>query len=235
MVSVLAYAAPHRKTHDLLLLLKAFGHSAVSVFATPWVERKNFQSLYPHRPASQVSIPPSELCKNLGFDFLPVDTGNLPAALRSAGSELVLIAGAGILPPEIVSKFKVINSHPAYLPYVRGLDALKWAIYEDQPVGVTTHIVDEEADAGILIKREKTPIYPWDTFHSLAYRQYEQEIRMLAESLTDVINCDLTDPERDLGKAARNLGSEPHRRMSHMKEVRMMKKFETMVQSTPIE
>ena len=41
----------------------------------------------------------------------------------------MLIGGAGILPKKLVNSMKIINSHPAYLPYVRGLDSLKWAIY----------------------------------------------------------------------------------------------------------
>ena len=72
---------------------------------------------------------------------------------------LILIGGAGILPKEIIDNVNIINSHPAYLPSVRGLDALKWAIYNDMPIGVTSHIISEEADSGFLIRRDRNKRY----------------------------------------------------------------------------
>ena len=63
---------------------------------------------------------------------------------------------------------KIINSHPAYLPYTRGLDSLKWAIFNGNPIGVTTHIISDEADTGWLISKRMLPLYSWDTFHSVA-------------------------------------------------------------------
>ena len=85
-----------------------------------------------------------------------------------------------------IDKCKIINSHPAYLPYVRGLDSYKWAIYYGKPIGVTSHIISEEADSGYLIKKALVPIYNWDTFHSLALRQYELEIDLLVDSIEDI-------------------------------------------------
>jgi phosphoribosylglycinamide formyltransferase-1 len=40
--------------------------------------------------------------------------------------------GVGIIPQSVCCSFPVINSHPGYLPYIRGLDALKWAIYKER-------------------------------------------------------------------------------------------------------
>ena len=54
---------------------------------------------------------------------------------------------------------------------MRGLDSLKWAIYNNEKIGVTTQIISKDCDAGKLIKREIVPIYSWDTFHSLPFRR----------------------------------------------------------------
>jgi phosphoribosylglycinamide formyltransferase-1 len=89
------------------------------------------------------------------------------------------------LPPSVVKSAILFNAHPAYLPEVRGLDALKWAILERRPIGVTTHVVDENADAGLLIRREMLDLFPWDDFHSIARRLYEKEIEMLANAEDD--------------------------------------------------
>ena len=37
---------------------------------------------------------------------------------------------------------------------MRGLDSLKWAIFEGKPIGVTTHIISEETDTGWLINKQ---------------------------------------------------------------------------------
>ena len=121
----------------------------------------------------------------------------------------------------MVNTERVINSHPAYLPYVRGLDSLKWAIYYGDPIGVTTQIISEECDAGKLIRREFVPLYSWDTFHSVAQRQYELEIDMLVDSIEDVKSATLEELS--------TTESKPMRRMSHRHEVRLMKRFQNII------
>jgi phosphoribosylglycinamide formyltransferase-1 len=226
MYTVLSYDAPHRKTQDLLFRLKALGYNNINVVATPWVAKKKiFKPLIPHRPTEVLDIPLATLCENLGYPLTICEPSDLAAYFAETAPEYILIGGAGILAPEIVQSGKIINSHPAYLPYVRGLDALKWAVYENKPIGVTTHIISEEADAGKLIRREKLPLYYWDTFHSVAQRQYELEIAMLAEAIEDIKTAELSE----LSTAE----SEPHRRMPHSKEMRLMKRFQDLIDNLP--
>ena len=217
MITVLTYDAPHRKTQDLLFRLKVNGYDDVSVLATPWVERKNFKPLIPHRKFNILDIEPFDLCKKLNYNFNKIKVDDL----SNLKNEWILIGGAGILPSDVVNTERVINSHPAYLPYVRGLDSLKWAIYYGDPIGVTTHIISEECDAGKLIRREFVPLYSWDTFHSVAQRQYELEIDMLVDSIEDVKSATLEELSTTKSK--------PMRRMSHRHEVRLMKRFQNII------
>ena len=223
MICVLTYDAPHRKTQDLLFRLKCRGHDNIRVLATPWEERTNFKPLIPHRWLSAVGVHPEDLSKKLGFEFEKI---TLDDASPLADCEWTLIGGAGILGEEVVNSRKVINSHPAYLPYVRGLDSFKWAIYRGLPIGVTTHIVSEECDTGFLIRREMLPIYSWDTFHSAAQRQYEMEIDLLVDSLEDVKTASLEPLSAN--------DSPVHRRISHRKEARLIKRFELLVDKSEI-
>ena len=221
MINVLTYNAPHKKTQDLLFRLKLKGYNNVNVLATPWEFRKNFSPLIPHRKFNTLDSTPSNLCEKLGYSFLEIELENL-----KIGDELILIGGAGMLPEEVVSSGKVINSHPAYLPYVRGLDSLKWAIYDGNPIGVTTHIISDEYDAGKLIRKELVPLYSWDTFHSVAQRQYEMEIDMLVDSIEDI----KTSPLKELSTTK----SKPHRRMSHSHEMRLMNRFQEIIDKVGI-
>jgi phosphoribosylglycinamide formyltransferase-1 len=105
-----------------------------------------------------------------------------------AHGSIVLVCGAGLLPEEFIHKYKVVNAHPGYIPNCRGLDAFKWAIYENQPIGVTAHLLGDEVDAGEIIIRENIPVYDNDTFHAVAQRVYENEIRILVDAIDIVLS-----------------------------------------------
>ena len=216
MIKVITYNAPHRKTQDLLFRLKLRGHNEVEVFATPWVNRKNFTPLIPHRNFRKQNSYPEDLCNCLNYKFKSID--NLNEIPSEGKNSTMLIGGAGIINKEIIDKFTIINSHPAYLPYVRGLDSLKWAIYFNKPIGVTSHVISEEADAGFLIKQDLVPIYSWDTFHSIALRQYEMEMDFLADSVIDIKTANL--------EPLSTTESEAMRRIPHSKEKELLTRLE---------
>lgn len=179
-VAVLTYSVRHRKTYDVLTLLKAKGYKDVSVYATPLSYTKKKFPLIKHRPDLILNIPDiEELCRNLSFDYVCGDLTDF----EIEEDRIVLVAGAGILPDDFVKTHKIINSHPGYIPLCRGLDALKWAIVEDKPIGTSTHLLGEYVDAGEVIERRIIDIYPYDTFHAVAQRVYENEITMLVDAI----------------------------------------------------
>jgi phosphoribosylglycinamide formyltransferase-1 len=212
-IMVLTYDHPHRKTQDLLLRMKAQGHNDLIVFGAEWREMKSFKPILQHRPSVVLNVSPEIFCRNLGYIYI---TGHLESA-EKLNPEMVIIAGAGILPEGFVTRLICVNSHPGYLPYCRGLDALKWALWENIPLGVTLHRVSAEADAGYLIKQEITPIVFGDTFHSIAWRHYEKEIELLAAA-----------PELFTGaeKKIDVTGQPVRRRMPHVIEVLLMQRLE---------
>lgn len=179
-IAVLTYPVKHRKTYDVLCLLKANGYTDVTVYAIPFHYQKTHCPIFQHRPEMHFQIPEiSELCFNLGYRY---EQGELNT-LDIDSECIVLIAGAGILPDEFVENHTVINAHPGYIPDCRGLDAFKWAIAEKHPVGVTTHLLGKDIDAGKIIERRVIEIYNTDTFHSAAQRVYENEVSMLVEAI----------------------------------------------------
>tara|TARA_Y100000590_G_scaffold119763_1_gene137088 strand:+ start:1320 stop:2015 length:696 start_codon:yes stop_codon:yes gene_type:complete len=200
MIFVITYNYPHRKTQDLLFRLVAKKYDEITVFSTPWVDRKNFVPYMPHRPFefhsnATINIYPKELSAKLGFNYFELNNlDDLPTIKKD---DYVLIGGAGIIKKELTDSKKIINSHPAYLPYVRGLDSMKWAILNDQPLGVTSHIISEEADQGWLIKRLLVPMFEWDTFHSVAIRQYEMEMDLLANAVEDISSASMKSLKKD--------------------------------------
>ena len=208
-IAVLTYDRPHRKTQDVIFGMIANGHRP-DVLALPWIDRKGHTPLFPHRPATMYPVPPAKLCENLRLRCIPVQTATLVDILPFY--ERVVIGGAPILPKAVVNAAVVINSHPGFLPYVRGLDAYKWAILEGLPIGVTVHQIDSDIDRGWLIAQAAVQ---YQDFYRTARELYELEIRMLVERFGDPIGERLDD-------------SHPiRRRMPHAKEISMMAHQET--------
>ena len=218
MIKVITYNAIHRKTQDLLIQLKLKGYQDVTVFATPWEDRVNFKPLIPHRNFKPYNFLTKDICNRLGFKY-----NNIKSLDELNISDYTLIAGSGIIPKKLTDSKKIINSHPAYLPYTRGLDSLKWAIFNNQPIGVTTHIISQEVDTGWLIKKQLLPLYQWDTFHSVAYRQYQMEIEMLVDAIEDV--------KKSILEPISNEYCEPKRRMPHKYEIKIKEKLDKIIKN----
>ena len=202
MINLITYNIPHRKTQDVVKELLFRGYNKIRLIIIPYENRKSFKPIYSHRPSNPIDVSPYKLSELFKLDCVDYSKDMV-------FENKTLIAGAGIL-----SQTGLINSHPGYLPNVRGLDALKWAIYEGQPIGVTTHLTSEEADSGYLIERKIIPVYYEDSFYELAMRVYETEIKMLVDAI-----------EKPIGEKLINQHYQPHRRMSHNKEIKMMDNF----------
>lgn len=212
-VVVLTYQAPHRKTYDTLCLLRARGYADVRVIAVPLTYTKRFQPLVQHRPDMSYRVPKTHgVCDALGYRYIERQSYDGPAL-----EDPVLVCGAGLLPKDFINENLVINAHPGLIPYARGLDALKWALYEGLPVGATTHLIGDEVDAGEIIERREVAVRSDDTVLSLGLRVYAEEIDMLVGALGK-----LNEPHEYFPG-----GEHPvHRRMPHETELEMLKRFE---------
>jgi phosphoribosylglycinamide formyltransferase-1 len=159
------------------------------------------------------------LCERLDITFTRVEIDDLSKHCSQKNYSNIIISGAGILPNSLCKNHKVINAHPGFLPYSKGLDAFKWAIYNNHPIGVTTHFISDKADEGLLIEKREVPVFFEDSFGSVAQRIYETEIDMLAESIKILEEnlAPLDDLSNDKYKATR--------RMPHHYEIMMMDKF----------
>jgi len=217
-IIVLTYTQPHRKTYDTVCLLKAKGYKNVMLIAVDYHYIKHFKPLVEHRPSCLYDIKPIDLAERMGFvyrEFHSLEDLDYNEFLDS----VFLICGAGIIPESLVKNCKIINSHPGILPNVRGLDALKWALFQKQPIGVTVHLVTEKPDTGILISQQIIDILPFDNIQSLGYRLYELEIKMLVDSI-ELLNMALLKKQ-----CIEDTNCELHKRMSKKDETILIKKM----------
>jgi phosphoribosylglycinamide formyltransferase 1 len=115
------------------------------------------------------------------------------STLTDLQPDLVVSAGfTRILSAECVSKFKIVNSHPALLPLFPGAHAVRDALAAGaRKTGTTIHWVDAGVDTGAIIAQEEVEITPSDTEESLHERIKIVERRLyvatLQKLLTDVL------------------------------------------------
>lgn len=115
----------------------------------------------------------------------------IAAALRERRIDLICLAGyMRLLSPEFIAAFRnrILNIHPSLLPEFPGLHPHQQALDAGVATsGCTVHYVDETLDGGPIIAQRKVPVLPGDTEESLAARILEQEHRLYAEAVTQVI------------------------------------------------
>ena len=111
-------------------------------------------------------------------------------ALTDLQPDLVVSAGfMRILSAECVSKFKIVNSHPALLPLFPGAHAVRDALAAGATTtGTTIHWVDSGVDTGQIISQEEVEITDADTEESLHERIKIVERRLYVATLQQLLN-----------------------------------------------
>jgi phosphoribosylglycinamide formyltransferase 1 len=108
--------------------------------------------------------------------------------------DLVVLAGfMRVLAPAVVNRFRIVNTHPALLPYFPGAHAVRDALAAGVPAtGVTVHWVDEGVDTGPVIAQVAVPVEAGDDEDSLRARiqaaekpLYLQALRQLCQEIGD--------------------------------------------------
>ena len=116
--------------------------------------------------------------------------------LNARGVMLVCLAGfMRLLSPVFVQAFptRILNIHPSLLPKYPGLHPQQQALDDGATVsGATVHFVNEELDAGPIVRQREVPVRPGDTADTLTDRILEAEHLLYPEAIATI----LTDSER---------------------------------------
>ena len=139
-----------------------------------------------------------ERATNAGINALviPISTNRsdwnqeIISGLDNLRPDLVVSAGfMRILSAECVSKFKIVNSHPALLPLFPGAHAVRDALAAGATkTGTTIHWVDSGVDTGQIIAQEEVEITAGDTEESLHERIKIIERRLYVATLQQLLN-----------------------------------------------
>jgi len=93
-------------------------------------------------------------------------------AVAAHTPDLVVLAGfMRVLAPQVVRRFRIVNTHPALLPAFPGAHAVRDALAAGATEsGVTVHWVDEGVDTGAVIAQQPVPVLAGDDEASLQAR-----------------------------------------------------------------
>ena len=194
-IGIITYDHAHLKTEQLACRYSQNEKiSEINLYALPFISRAERAVILPHRPDMTHAVPTESLAELSKVNFQKWD-GKEDI---SEFNDLFVIGGAGIIDIAFAKGKPIVNAHPGIIPLARGLDSFKWAIYNNDPVGNTLHLIDNEVDKGAILQIRNTPVFLSDSLETLARRHYEYEIDMLAGFLevidVRVIPSDIEKP-----------------------------------------
>ena len=111
--------------------------------------------------------------------------------LRQNKVDLICLAGfMRLLTPAVIQAFpnRIVNIHPSLLPAFPGLHAQKQALdYGVKIAGCTVHLVNEQMDAGPILRQAAVPVLENDTEEELSKRILALEHQLYVETLHDLL------------------------------------------------
>lgn len=183
-IGIITYDYAHLKTEQLACRYNQNEKICeIKLYALPFIPRVERAVVLRHRPDMTRSVPTESLSELSKVSFQKWD-GKSDV---SEFNDIFVIGGAGIIDIAFAKGKPIVNAHPGIIPLTRGLDSFKWAIYNNDPVGNTLHLIENEVDKGEILQIKYTPVFSSDSLETLARRHYEHEIDMLANVL-EVIN-----------------------------------------------
>ena len=113
----------------------------------------------------------------------------LADAIAAYEPDLVVLAGfMRLLADEVVTRFRIVNTHPSLLPSFPGAHAVRDALaYGVRVSGVTVHWVDGGVDTGPIIAQAAVPVRPDDDEPTLQARIQAVEKPLYVETLRTLI------------------------------------------------
>lgn len=124
--------------------------------------------------------------------------------LAGLGADLFVVVAFRILPSNIldIPDEGSINLHASLLPKYRGAAPIHWAIINgEEETGCTVFLLNEEVDAGLILKQESTPIGENETTGDLYERLKQIGSSLLLETLDEMEEGVHNPREQDDAKA----------------------------------
>ena len=160
----------------------------------------------PDRPAGsrKHGLKPSAVkvaAKKLGLRIIQppqINSDHSAGILRAVEPEVIVVAAYGQILRRVVFSLPAqgtINIHASLLPRYRGAAPIPWAIIRgDGRTGITTFLIDEGMDTGMILLSESLSIDPDETANELHGRLAVLGSRVILKTLSKI-------ESREIGRA----------------------------------
>lgn len=152
---------------------------------------------------TQGQLPPIPLCQfenyHIPFHFF-LNHSSKATTQFVVDSKIDLLINAGtprILKEELLNAptIGVVNCHPGLLPDFRGCTCVEWAIYLDEQIGNTVHLMSREIDEGPIIIQESLSFAKSDKYHDVRTKVYRHGFELMARGIKKIIDNPLQNGE----------------------------------------
>lgn len=79
----------------------------------------------------------------------------------------------------------VLNCHPGLLPSFRGSSAVEWALFLNEPIGNTVHLMDERIDEGPILRRGPIVVPHGSSYQDVRVQVFRSGFDLLADVCAD--------------------------------------------------
>jgi folate-dependent phosphoribosylglycinamide formyltransferase PurN len=108
-------------------------------------------------PAARIAAPTGRLTQHTARTW-----NDVAGILRHHRADLVALIGMPIVPTPVLrhARLGVVNAHNGALPQYRGMDAVGWAMLNNDPVVCTLHVAAPAVDQGDILATHSVPYGP---------------------------------------------------------------------------
>ena len=155
--------------------------------------------IWEERTAGQLQLIPVSRFESYHIPYYYFsDHSSNAAAQFISNSNIDLLVNAGtprILTPNILSapNIGVLNCHPGLLPDYRGCTCVEWAIYFNERIGNTIHLMTCEIDEGPVILQESLYFNKSDKYHDVRVKVYKHGFELTALGILKIMENPLFD------------------------------------------
>lgn len=197
-IILFAYNFKHKKSVDFIYKLVEQNIFIDAIVAADYFKIKRSKKLINFSSFLSCNEHPKDVANKLNIPYyvLSHDSDEILALVNKYSIDLGIIAGARILRYKIIQIFKrgIINFHPALLPQCRGVDSMFWSIYNNYPLGVTSHLINKKIDCGKLILKTKIKLSLDDNLFSINKKIYNLQLDLIKPTLKKIqANVELID------------------------------------------
>ena len=86
-----------------------------------------------------------------------------------------------------IPKYGMLNCHSGIVQHYRGCSSIEWAIYNNDPIGSSCHLIKKEIDAGPLVYQAYLFIDKEDNYQMIRAKMIKHQAVVMAEGVKKII------------------------------------------------